>query len=301
MDTINSDVLISQKLRESNDALSRILAADVFFVKAPMQPPVDDLVRVEIEGLKERSGRKRDKLVVLVETNGGYAETVERIVSVFRRHYSLVEFIIPNYAYSAGTLLVLSGDEIYMDYYSVLGPIDPQYQADGGEPVPGMGYLAKFQELLEKINSSAKHGSEDNSTAELAFLVKKFDPAKLFHIEQSIKHGKSLLRDWLPRYKFKDWNKTDGRGHDVSDEDRRARAEEIAEVLGDAKRWHSHGRGISIRELASDEIKLKIENFEDNPKLNMAVRHYHGLFTDYMQKLGMRAALHSVRGVRRVI
>jgi ClpP class serine protease len=53
---------------------------------------------------------------------------VERIVSVFRKHYDIVEYVVPNYAYSASTILVLSGDEIYLDYYSVLGPIDPQME-----------------------------------------------------------------------------------------------------------------------------------------------------------------------------
>jgi len=54
-------------------------------------------------------------------------ETIERIVAVMRNHYESVSFIIPNFAFSAGTVLALSGDEIYMDYYSVLGHIDPQY------------------------------------------------------------------------------------------------------------------------------------------------------------------------------
>ncbi len=49
------------------------------------------------------------------------------MVSVMRKHYKEVSFIVPSHAYSAGTVLVLSGDKIYMDYYSVLGPIDPQY------------------------------------------------------------------------------------------------------------------------------------------------------------------------------
>jgi len=304
MDAINSDALISFALEDANFKLGRLLNADVFALKAPMMPPVDDMVRVEIEGIKERNSKSKERLVVIVETNGGFAETVERIVSAFRRHYSIVEFIIPNYAYSAGTLLVLSGDEIYMDYYSVLGPIDPQYQSENGESVPSMGYLAKFQELLETVNSppTAADGTEKKVTAELALLVKKFDPAKLFHIEQSIAHAKSLLRDWLPKYKFKDWNKTTTQGLDVSDVDRQARAEKIAETLGNAQRWHSHGRGISIRELGSDEIKLQIKNFGDDPKLNAAIRQYHGLFIDYLLRKGMRGALHSApRGIRRVM
>src|SRR5690606_24230974 len=99
---------------------------------------------------------KRGTLVVLIETTGGYIEVVERIYEVFRKNYNKVNFVVPNYAYSAGTVLVLSGDEIYMDYYSVLGPIDPQIQNEEGKVVPGLGYLAKFDELVNKINKSSQ-------------------------------------------------------------------------------------------------------------------------------------------------
>jgi len=267
MDTISSDYVIETTLRNVNRVLSNSLKADILILKSPMMPPIDDVVRVEVEGVVDGGRRKKnDKLVVILETNGGLAETVERIVVVFRKHYSVVEFIVPNYAYSAGTLLVMSGDEIHMDYYSVLGPIDPQYQTENGEYVPGMGYLAKFQELVEAVNSTHL-GEEHTTRAELAILIKKFDPAKLFHIEQSIAHAKSLLRDWLPKYKFKDWKSTETRGSLVEADDRAQRAEEIANVLGDAKRWHSHGRGISIRELGSDEIKLKSKILVTTKKL----------------------------------
>ena len=53
--------------------------------------------------------------------------SVERTVGIIRQHYFQVDFIIPDKAMSAGTVCALSGDNIYMDYYSQLGPIDPQF------------------------------------------------------------------------------------------------------------------------------------------------------------------------------
>jgi hypothetical protein len=311
MDTISSDQLVERTLLEANKQLGQQLSADVLSIKAPMMQPVDDIIRTEVEGIREQQPRtnlkfkRKDqrpantKLVVLVETEGGFVETVERIVSVFRRHYETVEFMIPNYAYSAGTLLVMSGDEIYMDYYSVLGPIDPQYPAEDGKYVPGMGYLAKFQELVERVNNPPD-GDDNKVKAELAILIKKFDPAKLFDIEQSVDHAKSLLKEWLPKYKFKDWQVTTTAGRPVDGDDKVRRAEEIASILGDPTRWHSHGRGITIRELESEEIKLKIKDFGKDDRLNATIRHYHGLFIDFLRKKGIRSALHSARGVRRV-
>ncbi|MEZ5785831.1 MAG: hypothetical protein R3D62_04970 [Xanthobacteraceae bacterium] len=237
-------------------------------------------------------------MLVIVETTGGYIETVERIVSVFRMHYNTVEFVVPNYAYSAGTILVLSGDEIYMDYYSVLGPIDPQLEGDDGYSLPGLGYLAKYEELISLINNPEVDPKA--TRAELAYLISKFEPAKLFLIEQSIEHAQQLLRDWLPKYKFKNWIEKETSKQPVTPEDRQRRANEIATVLGNVQRWHSHGRGISIRELASEEIKLKVINYGENEDWNRNISNYYGLFIDYLGKRGFSGGLHSRRGVRRL-
>ena len=69
-----------------------------------------------------------------------------------------------------------------LDYYSVLGPIDPQMENENDRFVSGLGYLAKFEELTGKINTAS---SPDAVRAELAYLLKKFDPAELFDLEQA--------------------------------------------------------------------------------------------------------------------
>lgn len=299
METIKADQVVHEALASANRSLANHFSSEVIIFRSEMRPPADDTIRDVVESLKDSDTKNIDKLTVVVETVGGFIEVVERIVSVLRRHYNVVEFVVPNFAYSAGTVLVLSGDDIYMDYYSVLGPIDPQYESETGELVPGMGYLAKYQELMATINAPRKPGDPEPK-AELAYLIRKFDPAKLFHIEQAVEHSQSLLREWLPKYKFKDWSKTETAGLDVDANLRTQRAEQIAKVLGDAQRWHSHGRGISIRELASDEIKLKINDFGADPKLNGLVRNYYGLFTDYANKTRAKNVLHTRRGLRRL-
>lgn len=99
---------------------------------------VDDVVKNVIEE-KSQSTYKKDKLTVLLTTEGGYIETVQRIVETLRHHYKFIDFIIPNYAYSAGTIWAMSGDAIYMNYYSRLGPIDPQLETPEGKSVPALG------------------------------------------------------------------------------------------------------------------------------------------------------------------
>ncbi|MCV5791938.1 serine dehydrogenasease, partial [Escherichia coli] len=44
----------------------------------------------------------------------------------------------------------MSGDKIYMNYASSLGPIDPQVQSSDGKWVPALGYLDKVEEMITK-------------------------------------------------------------------------------------------------------------------------------------------------------
>lgn len=304
MRTPKTAEFIESELKTFNKALGDHLSSDAIILKSPIKFGLDDAIRTEIENLHfgAVANVKRPKaLSVIVETTGGYIEVVERIYNVFRRHYTSVNFIVPNYAYSAGTVLVLSGDEIYMDYYSVLGPIDPQMENDNDRFVSGLGYLAKFDELSQKINSAP---SPDAVRAELAYLLKKFDPAELFDLEQARSHSEDLLEQWLSTHKFKDWTETETNKKPVNDADRKARARAIAETLGDPKRWHSHGRGIGLKDLAGDDIKLKVVNFGDDKDLNQKVRGYYEFFIDYCKKLGVNTSnhtvLHSKNGIRRV-
>lgn len=94
---------------------------------------------------------KKDKIFVILTTGGGSATAVERYVNILRKHYKEVNFIMPDFAYSAGTIFCMSGDYIYMDYFSVLGPIDLQIQNKEGKFVAALGYLEKINELIEKL------------------------------------------------------------------------------------------------------------------------------------------------------
>lgn len=261
-----------------------VLNCDVLTCVHPIGPPFDDLIRDVIEDINPR----REKLLVILETNGGSIETAERIADVFRRHYPLeVSFLIPNFAMSAGTVLVMSGDNIYMDYYSIMGPIDPQIRnREGTGFVPALGYLEKYDQLVKK----SKRGGL--SQAELAFFIQKFDPAELHRFEQARDHSVDLLKKWLVKYKFKNWTKTKTRGLRVTDRMRERRAAEIASKLNDTRKWRSHGRGLSM-EVVEKELNLIVENFGAQRELNAKVRAYYRLLQDYLVGRNHFGALHS--------
>src|SRR5437899_2157318 len=118
-DSTDANTIIEQQLDQHLATLGTSLDADALVYCGPIIYGGDDLIRDAVEGIVP----KRPKLTVILETEGGYIEVAQRISDVFRHHYQSVEFVIPNHAMSAGTVLVMSGDSIRMDYYSILGPI----------------------------------------------------------------------------------------------------------------------------------------------------------------------------------
>lgn len=268
-------------------SLGDVMGSDVITLVAPMQGGVDDLVRNLVEEIPSDGTQRQTSLSVVLETNGGSIEVVERIADVLRHHYpdGDINFIVPNRAMSAGTVLVMCGDNILMDYYSVLGPVDPQVRSQtSGYFVPALGYLEKFDELVQKSHQGTL------SAAEMAFLIEKFDPAELDSFEKARDLSTALLVDWLTKYKFKDWHTTETRGLEVSDGMKKQRAKDIGDKLNSTKRWKSHSRGISMPVLQR-ELNLVIEDFGADHAKNEAIGGYYRLLQDYMARRGRDIAM----------
>jgi Serine dehydrogenase proteinase len=235
-----------------------------------MAKPADDEIKDAIEAIKP----KRRALLVLLETSGGYITVVERIAQILRHHYRRVDFCIPTFAMSAGTVLAMSGDAILMDYASTLGPIDPQVMGKSHMFVPALGYLAQYERLVKKSEEGTL------TTAELAYLVQNFDPAELYRYEQERELSIALLEKWLATYKFKNWKETEDTRTKVTRKMRMDRAREIATKLNDISIWHSHGRGIPMEVLRRD-LKLLIDDFGEDPALAELIHDYFRLLQDY--------------------
>jgi hypothetical protein len=283
---IEANELVEERLNESVDNLEKILSADILAFSGGIYYRADLFIRDAIEWRKTQKPR-RNKLAFFLETDGGYIEIAQRIANILRNYYRRVEFFVPDAAMSAGTVLVMSGDAIYMDYYSILGPIDPQLPKPGGGSVPALGYLKKYSELMKKANKGGLN------TAEMTYLCTKFDPAELYQYEQAIKHSVYLIEKWLTRYKFRKWGKTQTRKKIVTMAMKKARANEIAKKLNDTDKWHTHGHGISMAVLRSREIKLQIEDFGKDKKLHEQIRNYWALLSDHLGKIDAAAVIHT--------
>ena len=281
------DLQIKQALAEKVSALEAHFTADVIFFYGPIYPAIEKLFRDFLDLLKTNAAPK-DRLVIFLNTPGGSAEIVEKMVEIIRFHYGEVYFVIPDEAMSAGTIFCMSGDKIYMDYSSSLGPIDPQVH-NGKQWVPALGYLDQVERMIEK---SANKTITD---AELIILQNQ-DLAMMSRYEQAKNLTITLLKKWLVEFKFKDWTThqtNQGKlNQPVTLDEKKLRAEEIATALSDNKLWHSHGRMISAYTL-STVLRLKIEDYSTDTVLRPLIRAYNDLIIDYITKKNHASFLHS--------
>jgi hypothetical protein len=279
----DADRIIEAQLQDRVIALENAANADVLAYFGPIYPMAGEMIKDAVEALPE----KRSAVLFLLETGGGLIDIAERIAGILRHHYKRVAFVVPGEAMSAGTILVMSGDSIYMNYASTLGPIDPQIQAPSGNWVPALGYLEQYNRLVEK----SKEGTM--TSAELSYMIENFNPAELYQYEQERELSIALLEEWLAKYKFKNWRKTATKGKKVTPAMRRERAAHIARKLNETNRWHSHSRGIPMEVLKRD-LKLLIDDLAEDPVLGPAVQSYYHLLKDYTFKRGYRGvALHT--------
>lgn len=272
---------LKQLLNGKLKSIEQYLDADVLVYTGDLGPLPAHIFTKIVEELKNDIV-KHDKLFVILTTRGGSAEMVERYVNILRHHYTEINFIVPDYAYSAGTIFCMSGDSIHMDYSSVLGPIDPQVPNKDNKYVAALGYLDKVNEFI------AKAAAGKLTNAELIWL-KEIDLGELRSFEQARDLTIDLLKKWLVVYKFKNWNKHHD-GSDVTKADKERRAEDIAKELSNNNRWKSHGKGITISELAS--LKLKVEDFSGDVNLRPLIRDYYNTMDEYIRMRSIQLFIH---------
>ena len=282
------DNTVQEILTERLKSLETYFQAHVTFYCGEIHPYFEKTFRDFIEKRKE-ADNATDRLVIFLNSPGGSAETVEKMVTIIRFHYKEVYFVVPDYAMSAGTIFCMSGNKIYMDYSSSLGPIDPQVY-NGKEYVPALGYLDQVEKLLEK--------ARDKTISEAEFLIlQNQDLATLSRYEQAKNLTITLLKKWLVEYKFCNWTEhlttPEKVGTPVTTEEKEERAEEIARFLGDNKLWHSHGGMIGINTLRT-LLRMQIEDYSEDKELKHLIRSYNDLIVEYIRRNNLQFYLHSV-------
>ena len=207
---------------------------------------------------------------VVLETGGGSGETAEDIVRLLYGRYKSVAFIIPGMAKSAGTNMVMAGDEILMEPSSSLGPIDAQIQWEG-KVFSAEAFLVGLESIKAEVNKT------NSLNRAYIPILQRISPGEIQHAQNALEFAKVLVTQWLKEHKFANWNvhRTHDPGTPVTPEQKEQRAKEIADKLCDHSKWLSHGRSIKIPDLQS--IGLEINDYTRDPELADAIRRYQVL------------------------
>lgn len=199
-----------------------------------------------------------EKIMVYLETNGGSGEAAKEIAEFLHEKFKEVYFIISGQAKSAGTILALSGDEIYMTGCGALGPIDAQVKV-GRYQASAYGYM---KWVNEKREEAAKDGRLNPFDAQ---MVAQIAPQEIEGVNNALNFAINSVKEWLPKYKFKNWTKTETRGLDVDDTMRINTAERIATELTKQDKWFSHGLSLKINDL--QDVGLRPIAVDKNQKM----------------------------------
>jgi hypothetical protein len=170
-----------------------IIYASNFFIPQIGIPIGIDLN--DVEGFTDlvNATNQSDSVDVLIQSPGGLPDATERIVGILRRNFKEVHFLIPHSAYSAATMLALSGDTITLHPSATLGPIDPQFNG-----IPARSIRRGFENVKKKI---AEEGPE--SLPAYIPLIEKYSIELLEQCEDAEKLSQKLVKEWMDLYMFK--------------------------------------------------------------------------------------------------
>jgi len=208
---------------------------------------------------------------VLLETGGGRGETAEDIVRLLHGKYGSVAFVVPGMAKSAGTIMVMAGDEILMEQASSsLGPIDAQIQWEG-KVFSAEAFLKGLDRIKEEVATT------NSLNRAYIPILQRISPGEIQNAENALEFAKKLVKAWLQEHKFKSWtvHRTHNPGAPVTPEEKAVRADEIANELCDHSKWLTHGRSIKMADL--QKIGLEITDYSKDAKLADAIKRYHVL------------------------
>ncbi len=123
--------------------------------------------------------QKIEKLDVLIHTYGGDPVAAYRLAQMIADFSDDIVFLVPEYAYSAGTLVCFVGNEIRLGDYAGLSPIDITITEDSssGRDEIELANVECFMDFAqtarEKIEKGLKAlGSKNTSSVESDLLVK---------------------------------------------------------------------------------------------------------------------------------
>lgn len=206
--------------------------------------------------------KRENGMALILHTTGGDIAATEAIVRYLWVMFNKdIRVIVPQLAMSAGTMIACSARSIVIEKQSSLGPIDPQI---GG--VPAQGVIDEFDMAIKSIQANPA------SAPLWQQVVSRYHPSFLLECSQTIEWSRRMVQDWLQENML---SLPDAKQSEEA-------AMRIVSYLGDHALTATHARHLSNAKC--EEIELKIEHLEADPKLQDLVITVHHA---YMQTFSM--------------
>lgn len=188
--------------------------------------------------------RRGSDLDLMIHSGGGDIDAAEKLIELVRRRVGTghLRVIVPDYAKSAATLMVLGADSILMSDTSELGPIDPQVVlADGN----GTHIRHSIQNYLDAFDAHSAALKKNPNDVVAQIMLGKLDPATEKMFRATLSRARTLAESLLKKGMLKGKNWT-----------------QAAAALIDTKRWQSHGQMISAEDARDPAIGLNVDYLE---------------------------------------
>src|SRR5262245_8831710 len=142
---------------------------------------------------------KQDRLALVLYTLGGDTNTPWPFVNFLRGYCSELLVLVPFWAHSAGTLIALGADKIYMTRFGTLSPVapsvandfNPQASANPADRIP-----IAVEDVLAYFQLASETGTDDTDVAGNAFrqLSDSVHPLALGNVKRSIEQSWQLAK-----------------------------------------------------------------------------------------------------------
>jgi len=182
-------------------------------------------------------------LDLILHTPGGSVAVTESLVSYLKSLFgNNIRVIVPQSAFSAGTMIALASKEIIMGRQSNLGPIDPQFGS------------ASCAGIVEEFELAREDVLKNPSLVDFwGKIISKYPPAFIGDCRKTIKWAEEMVTNWLVENMLSDR------------EDPLKDAKVIVNELSSHSSTYSHSRHIHINELLKLGVNVTpLEGLDNN-------------------------------------
>ena len=193
-----------------------------------------------------------ESLDLLLHTSGGSVDTAEKLMRLARSRVGQdaeLRIVVPEYAKSAGTVMVLGSDCVVMSDTSELGPIDPQMEFADSH---GNIRLHSVQTYLDAYGEHYGIIAENPENVASKIMLDKIDPDTVTLCQSVMARARQSAEYLLMHGMFRE------SGGNIT---------QTVSALLDTKRWLSHSQMISWEHARDPAIGLNVEYLKQDDDL----------------------------------